>query len=222
VTDVVPDGYTTLPEAVRRLAADLSDRTISLKKNQELLAHELGFPDAKTLGTETEAMSTSYLTWAKRQLAVWKMREALGNNALVSFVRDPVSGEMFRITADDWWGATFWRDTIVGGEISAQPGELIARYAGRLVLVEITAAEAWLASAKAPTTMAAANDCLSWLIKEMRASPHIRPHPKAWYRDKANKQHGVSAREFDRRWTEAIREIGATVWGQGGRPKSAR
>jgi hypothetical protein len=222
MSDAVPDGYTTLPEAVRRLAADLSDRTISLKQNQELLAHDLGFPDAKKLGTATEAMSMSYLTWAKRQLAVLKIREALRNNALVSFVRDPVSGEMFRITADDWWGATFWRDTIVGGEISAQPGELIARYASRLVLVETTAAEAWLASAKTPTTMAAANDCLSWLIKEMLASPDIRQHPKACYLDKAKKQYGVSEREFDRRWHEAIDKTGAAAWANAGRPKSAR
>jgi hypothetical protein len=45
MTDVVPkEGCTTLPEAVKRIAACLADRHVFLKKNQRLLACELGFP----------------------------------------------------------------------------------------------------------------------------------------------------------------------------------
>jgi GH24 family phage-related lysozyme (muramidase) len=181
MSDVVPkEGYTTLPEAVKRVAAGLADRHVFLNKNQRLLAHELGLSlKSKRRATKSRKLSIpmaipkrkrqkqrhmlrqATLAWDKRQLAVWKLYEALQNDALVSFVRDPASGEMFRITANDWHGAAFWRDTIIGGEVRALPGELIERYNNRLVLIETPALEAWLATAKEPTTSPAVAERLA-------------------------------------------------------------
>jgi hypothetical protein len=216
MSDVVPkEGYTTLPEAVKRIAAGLADRHVFLNKNQRLLDHE-------QLGFSKLALPEATLPWAKRQLAVWKLYEAFQNDALVSFVRDLASGEMSRITAVDWHGARLWRDTIIGGEVRALPGELIEQYNNRLVLIETLALEAWLATAKEPTTPPAVAECRDLLVNEMRASLNAKPQPKLWYRTQANRRFGISRDVFNRIWTQAIKETGATAWAEAGRPEKKK
>jgi hypothetical protein len=238
MTDKVPDGYATLPEVVRRLADGLADRQVFLKKNRELLAYELGVVLTGETSDEPQkivdlsgdphveksrkTLPEATLAWAKRQIAVWRLYEALQNDALVSFVRDPVSGAMFRITAADWRGAALWRTTIIAGEVRASPGELIKHYANRLVLIETPALEAWLVRVRQPTTAPARTDCRAWLINVMLASPDAKPHPKDWYRTEAKKRHDVSWRVFDDTWAQAIEETGAKVWGQPGAPSKSK
>jgi hypothetical protein len=195
MTDFVPkEGYTTLPEAVRQLAADLSNQEVTVSPDRGVRA------------------------WAKRETAIWKLYEALQNDALISIVRDPASGEMFRITAVDWHGAALWRDTIIGGEILALPDELIERYANRLALIETPAFDKWMKAR--PRKSVAGNDkCLAWLEAEMRANPTASPHPKAHYLGEVKTRFGVSERQFDRLWDQAKQETGAK-WKSGRRPKS--
>ena len=215
MTDFVPMGCTTLPEAVKRVAAGLADRHVFLNKNQRLLDHE-------QLGFSKLARPEAALAWGKRQLAVWKLYEAFQNDALVSFVRDPASGEMSQITAVCWHGAQLWRDTFIGGEVHALPGELIEQYNHRLVLIETPALEAWLVKVKEPTTSPAVAECLDWLVNEMRASPNAKPKPKASYNTEATRRFGVSRDVFNRNWTQAIKETGATAWAEAGRPEKKK
>jgi hypothetical protein len=243
MTDPVPEGYTTLPEAVRRIVADLGDHEVSHEENQRLLSRAFGvFPrddddsgerppkiddhrddiDPKILHNQREGR----LAWARRRIAVHKLAEALKKGALASFVRDPVSGEMFRISTDDWHGANFFWDTIIGGVVQASSGDLIERYAGRLVLIEagqIAASSAtlaqWLKDRPRRRSIVAAEDCLSWLKVEMLAHPTASPQPIPWYRDRAKKEYGLTSdREFERLLSQAKRETGVR-WKAGRRKK---
>jgi hypothetical protein len=104
--------------------------------------------------------------------------------------------------------------------VRASTGEEINRHNGWRVLVQKAAFDNWFASAKTPTTMAAATDCFSWLKHEMQNSPDARPRQKAKYREQAKQLFNVSGRMFDEQWTKAIEKTGAAVWGRSGRPKS--
>jgi hypothetical protein len=182
--DPIPAGYVTLPETVKRLAADLS--------NQEVMVS----PDRG-----------SVLAWAKRENAVWKLHEALGKGALAAFVRS-ASGDMFRITADDWHGPVIVRNTFIGGVIHASVEAAISRHSGQRVLIDLAAFDKWM-KARPRKSIAANNECLTWLEAEMRASPTASPHPKAHYLGEAKTRFGVSERQYDRLWAQAKQETGA-------------
>jgi hypothetical protein len=192
--DPIPAGYVTLPETVKRLAADLS--------NQEVTVN----PDSRAVRA-----------WAKRETAVWKLHEALGKGRLAGFVRS-ASGDMFRITADDWHGPVIVRNTFIGGVIHASVEAAISRHSGRRVLIETAAFDKWM-KARPRKSIASNDDCLAWLEAEMRANPTASPHPKAHYLDEAKTRSGVSERQFNRLWDQAKQETG-TNWKSGRRPKS--
>jgi len=239
--DRVPAGYATLDEALMRLAAHVAEQDVLLKKNQRRLRSAFGFLPEETdddrdalgawppnLGDDRgdldaeklhKTLRQGTLAWAKRQLAVWKLHEALGKGALASFVRD-ASGEMFRITPADWRAAVLARETIIGGVVRASAGELIERYAGRCVLIETAALDRLLREEKESRPQTASNDCLSWLMTAMRANPDKPPKTKAQYYVEADEQFGIgSKREFDRLWAQAKRNTGAR-W-RAGRPKKS-
>jgi hypothetical protein len=81
--------------------------------------------------------------WSTRDMAISLLATALRSANLVALVRDPVSGELFRLTASDWCNLGLWRDTIIGGVVQASIGEAIERHNGRRVLLEASAFEAW-------------------------------------------------------------------------------
>ena len=62
----------------------------------------------------------------KREMAICELDAALGNSTLPSLVRDPDSGELFRLTDTDWHGLGDWRTTIISGVIRASLGEHLA------------------------------------------------------------------------------------------------
>jgi hypothetical protein len=213
MVDPIPERFTTLPKAVERLAAGIADRDIRLAENLERLDRIFG-------GLPLFKNDIASLAWAKRQLAVWKLYDAMRDDALKAFVRDPASGTMFRLEPGDWRGAAFWEDIIGGGVIRSSACESIERHQGRRVLIEEGALDRWLAAEKQRQPAAAVNDCLSWLEREMRASPSRSLKPKSdWFRQ-AKEKFSVSGRAFDRAWASSILSTGSQ-WGSRGR-KSAR
>jgi hypothetical protein len=54
----------------------------------------------------------------------------------VAFVREPRSFGLYQLTAADWRGAAFARETIIGGCVRASTGEEINRHNGWRVLVQ--------------------------------------------------------------------------------------
>jgi hypothetical protein len=68
------------------------------------------------------------------------------------------------------------------------------------------------------SSSAASTNCRRWLEKLMRGSPREKPKSKADFLGEAqSKFTGLSKREFDRVWSEAVKESGAT-WSKSGRP----
>ena len=80
----------------------------------------------------------------KREMAIARLYAAFCCGSLITVVRDPVSGALFRLICTDWKQAAFWRDTIVGGIVRAQTREEIAPHEGRRVLMEAGAFDTWL------------------------------------------------------------------------------
>jgi hypothetical protein len=200
--DPVPDGYVGLDEAVAVLAADTSDREV----------HEHLEPTA-------EELNPASLTWIKREMAIPKLYAALRDGSLIGLVRNPVSGEWFRLTGIDWHGAALWREMILGSIVRAAPTEEIARHEGRRILLRATALDAWrkkLAQSR-PQAQPAEAACAAWLEAAMRASPERRPKAKREFRDEAKSKFGISARAFDRLWSNKL-EITGARWSEAGAP----
>ena len=113
--DPVPAGYVTLDEALRRLATELADQDVHLEKTQRRLCSAIGLSpevisDDRSVHTTKndndrgdrdaarERMAREGTrAWAKRELAVRDLHAVLAKGALPSFVRDPTSGDIFRI-----------------------------------------------------------------------------------------------------------------------------
>jgi hypothetical protein len=81
--------------------------------------------------------------WSRRDMAISLLATALRSANLVGLVRDSVSGELFRLTASDWCNLGLWRDTIISGMVQTSVGDALERHAGRRVLLEASAFEAW-------------------------------------------------------------------------------
>jgi hypothetical protein len=203
--DPVPVGYVGLDEALAQLAADNSDQEVyeERKRLKPAAAGEL---------------SLAELAWAKRELAITRLHIALRDGALIGFVRNPVSRELFRLTGTDWHSAAvFWREIIVGGIVRAAAGEEIERHEGRRVLLEASTLDVWLKKRMQRRPRAADNDCEAWLEAAMRASPERRPKPKDEWRKEAKEKFGLSGRAFDRLWAALLQSTGAK-WGLSGAP----
>jgi hypothetical protein len=201
--DPVPEGYVGLDEAVAQLAAHISHQEVS--------------EEQKRLKKTVKQLNPAVLHWVKRELSVQKLHAALRDSALVGLVRDPVSGELFRLAATDWHSTVFWREIIVGGIVRAQGHEEIGRHDGRRVLIEASALDAWLKKLARCRPQPAEATCGAWLEEMMRASPERRPKPKAELRQEAQSEFGVSGRSFDRIWDDKLKITGAN-WGESGAP----
>ncbi len=197
--DPLPVGYVGLDEAVARLAADISDQE-----------------EQDRQPTAVEEFSRA----AKRELAIRKLHVALRDGGLNGLVRDPVSGELFRLTGVDWHAAAFSREIIVGGCIRAQPGEEIGRHDGWRVLLEVAAFEAWLKARMQRRPQAAYKDCGAWLEAAMRASPKRKPKSKSKWQQEAMEKFGVSGRAFHRIWDDKVKNTGANCNHAGAPSKS--
>jgi hypothetical protein len=211
-------GYTSTYDAVTRLAANISDREIPERVTSILLdpmPSEEWPPDRLEQAKRFNARSRA--RGYKRETAILELYDAFCRDKLSAIVRDPHSGEKFKVTPLDWRSSGLWRQTIVGGVVVALPREHIDRYSGRVLQIETKALDRWLKERPRSGRIAAADDCLQWLKAEMRANPERCPRKKSQYLEEAKERFGSSQREFDRLWAQAKQETGAN-WKQG-RPK---
>src|SRR5712692_9116867 len=104
--DPLPIGYLGLSEAVERLA------TVGILKRPEKF-------NSGAKGPDPHQNDRAVQNWSKRELAINELRFALRTGAILALVRDPSSGQMFRLERADWDGAAFWRETILSGVVRA-------------------------------------------------------------------------------------------------------
>lgn len=204
--DPVPVGYFELSQSVLRRAADVSDREYHKRLRD--------FNSSPERSKEIEPAS---LAWGKREFAIHDIYAALCDDSLRSVVRDPVSGEMFKLTASDWRGAAFWRDIIIGGLVRSSACEEIGRHDGRRVLLKADELDVWLKMLGRRQPQPSEEACEKWLEDLMRESPARRPKPKPELRSEAVRRFGVSGRKFDRMWDDKLKLTGAN-WGEPGAP----
>jgi|SoimicMinimDraft_9_1059737.scaffolds.fasta_scaffold02976_3 hypothetical protein len=230
--DPVPVGYISLDQAVPRRAADISDR-----EYQERLQHfreqmrRFGSlvrkvneqsPNAAEIEPENLNPDAANLSWAKRELAIKDIYAAVCDGSLLAMVREPMSGEMFKLTTSDWRGAAFWRQIIISGVVRSAACEEIERHNGRRVLIDERTLIAWLKKMAERKLTAFDDDCQAWLEREMRANPQRTQKTKDYWCDRAVREFGVSERAFnDRIWPNAIKKTGAQ-WSHAGRPSKIR
>ena len=192
-----------LEEAVALLAADISDQEVDEEQQRQK--------------NETANLSSSELHWLKREMAIARLYLAFCNGILIAFVRDPVSGALFRMISGDWKGAAFWRETIVGGILRAQMDEQIAAHEGHRVLLDAEAFDAWLQAQRRRRPHADQAACREWLEAAMRRAPNRGPKSKREWRREAKESFYVSGRAFDQIWAAALETTGAN-WGRRGAP----
>jgi hypothetical protein len=225
--DPVPVGYIELNQAVPRRADDISDREYQERmqqfREQMRRVRSLFQKGNEQSQNESEIEPANLnpdpasLFWAKREFAINDLYAALCDGSLLAMVRDPVSGEMFKLTTSDWRGAAFWRYIIIGGRVHAAACEDIERHDGRRVLIEEVAFDLWLKKQVRCRPQPAEEACGKWLEGLMRTSPERRPKPKAKLRDEAVRKFGVPGRKFDRIWDDKRKITGAN-WGDPGAP----
>lgn len=187
----VPIGYIGLDEAVPRLIAAISDhehsvwlariseRERSFRNFLKEACEGAGPEVCKKAGIQADAPVRSPFAGIpldKREMAICELGAALGNSTLPSLVRDPDSGELFRLTDTDWHGLGDWRTTIISGVIRASLGEHIWRYNGRRVLLEAAAFEDWL-EARNPEQIGAETESATPVASQLGAeeTPTVEP-----------------------------------------------
>ena len=198
-------------KAVSATEAEAASDASSAALNTSVAAEEIGgaVDDQNSAGRPD-------LLWPKREFAILDLYVALSDGSLTALVREPTSGEMFKLTTSDWCGAAFRRDIIIGGVVRAAACEEIERHNRRRVLVEEDKFAAWLRKKMERRPMVAGTDCRTWLEREMRTNPQ-RTRPKDHWRTLAKRKFGISGRSFDREWAEALRNTGAQ-WNCPGAP----
>ena len=239
--DPIPAGFITLPETLQRIAVHVSDAHLEIakaelqevapsiaavrqsKESADPASSELAESEAAAAATSCGPSEEAWREWNKRNFAVTKLRVALQTDAIPATVRNPDSGDLFRLTASDWRFEPFWEQIIRGGVIPLHASRGLAPHRQRTVLIETVCFEAWLSSETKTWLEADREDlCRKWLASKMRSSPTDKQKTKAQWFSEANIKLGVSQREFNRAWSAAIRETGAN-WASPGAPnKSSR
>jgi hypothetical protein len=71
-----------------------------------------------------------------------------------------------------------------------------------------------------PSSSKATFDCRKWLVDQMRASPERRPKSKGCFRQEAMQRFpGLSKRQFDVVWLQAVEIANTPKWSRAGAPK---
>jgi len=238
--DPIPAGFITLPEALQRIAVHVSETHLEIakaelqEKVQAIAAVRLSkestdtasseLPESEAAGAATCGPSEeAWRHWNKQNFAVTKLLLALQTEAISAMVRDPDSGDLFRLTASDWRFEPLWEKIIRGGVIPVHASRGLEPHRQRTVLIETVGFEAWLSSETKTWVDADREDlCRKWLASKMRSSLTDKQKTKAqWFREAKTKL-SVSQREFNRAWSAAIKETGAN-WASPGAPnKSSR
>jgi hypothetical protein len=227
-TDPIPLNCATLPDVVARVASDLSNRDIGVRREKFERIHEItNDPIEKARSQEStedpgfaDLLANGRRQWIKRHLAVEDAYEALCRGTLTAIVLGS-DGTFFRLEAADWRRAALWQQIIRGGFIRASVGESIGRHEGKRVLILEAELSDWRAARKLSKPAPAAKACADWLEQKMLANPQVKDQSRAEYRREAIDNFGVSGRQFDAIWKSAIAKTGAR-WDRPGRPKSER
>jgi hypothetical protein len=166
--DPIPLGCVGLDEATMQLAAVICDeqlRNVGRRFSED-------YDPAKGNPAEEQ--------WSKRELAIWKLHETLRDGVLDGYVRDPDTGELFRLSGTDWHSLRPWRETIISGFVRAWPGDLLVRHEGRRVLLSAAEFAHWLkvfrtvvpsSVANLPTLAAPAQPLSPAVVTPSAASP---------------------------------------------------
>ena len=156
--DPILAGFITLPEALQRLAAHVSEahlETAKLDVQDRVLSFGAILQSEEQSATATTKSPNSELAyslafWAlprdKQTFAIIRLRLALQTGAISATVRAPESGTFFRLTQNNWRFEPFWEQIIRGGIIPLYPSRGLEAHRGRTVLIEAAAFETWLAS----------------------------------------------------------------------------
>jgi hypothetical protein len=230
--DSIPAGFITLPEALQRLAAHVSEAHL---ENAKLDFQDRVLSYAAVQGEEQSATATneppksefadSLAFWGlprdERTFAINKLHLALQSGAISAIVRAPESGTLFRLTPNGWRFEPFWEQIIRGGVIRPNPSGGFEAHRGRTVLIEAAGFETWLTREvknwdEGPKELL----CCKWLIAEMRRSPNEKKKTKAQWHEEARARFNVSGRPFERAWSHALNETGAN-WGAPGAPRKS-
>jgi hypothetical protein len=235
--DPIPAGFITLPEALQRIAAHVSDAHLEIAKAElQELAQSIAavrqsnestdraskLPESEAAGAATSGPSEeAWRHWNKRNFAVTELLVALQTDAISAMVRNPDSSALFRLTASDWRFEPFWEQIIRSGVIPVHASRGFEPHRQRTVLIETVRFEAWLSSETETWVEADREDlCRKWLASKMRSSLTDKQKAKPQWLEEANTKFGVSQREFNRAWSAAIEETGAN-WASPGAPKKS-
>jgi hypothetical protein len=220
--DLVPAGYITLPELVRLLAQRLSDQDVSPDRPEiaALIAWIFGIPipqDDIERPPLNQRSSRSGTAWLKHELSVRLIQQNISDGSLPILVIEPRWG-LCRLLPEHLRTASLLDSIIRGGVIRALPGESLRRHEDRLVLLDRVVVDQWLVRKPWRSfQMPKRKECRKWLVSKMRAHPDSRPKEKNEFRSEAHRRFGVSWRQFDEIWFEAMTETGAK-WR--GRPRT--
>jgi hypothetical protein len=236
--DPIPAEFITLPEALARIAACVSDVHLASAKPDfqdrvEAIAAMPRDQDQTASATSESCRSEgadnlavrgpseqASRHWDQRNFATMKLRLALQAGAISAIVRDPQSGSRFRLAPYDWRQEPFWEQIIRGGVIlHASKG--FECHHGRTVLIETADFEVWL---RAEVTnwpeLSREQLCFNWLEREMRASPQDKKKDKAQWLEKAKLRFRVSGRAFESAWSAAVKQTGSN-WDRPGAPSKS-
>jgi len=199
--DPIPAGFMTLPEAVRRIAAHVSEaqlerakidrqkrlraiRAMRQKVEQDATAtNEPVLPEAADCQAFERPSEEALRQWNKHNFAVSKLYLAFQTGAIEAMVRDPSSGGWSRLVQDVWRFEPFWEVIVRGGVIPQYAGRGLVCHRGRAVLIEITHFERWLPTETKSWPQASREDLArNWLADKMRASLEDKGQTKAkWF-----------------------------------------
>jgi hypothetical protein len=192
-----------------------------LEKQRAIETNEPGLVEPADCKVFERPSEQSLRQWNKHNFAISKLYLALQAGAIESIVRDPSSGSLFRLPQDCWRFEPFWEEIVRGGIIPRYAGRGLESHRGRTVLVEIDHFESWLLSERKSWRQASREDLArNRLAEEMRGSPNDKKQTKAkWFAD-AKLRFAVSEREFNRAWSDAIKETGSN-WDNPGAPNKS-
>jgi hypothetical protein len=216
--DPIPEGYISLDETVGPLTADISDQELA-EEQQDLKSNLKAHQDYVKGRSKQELPPLLVPPLTKRELALIQLHIALRDGELISLVRDPQTGDFFRLTGLDWWGAAFWREMIIGGVVRASPGEDIDRHNGRRILLKAAAFDAWRQQQAQKRPQPAEVAFGAWLEGLLRKNPKRSPKPIPELRAEAMMEYRVSARRFNKILKEKSDTLGIK-WPRGRPPKA--
>ena len=230
--DPVPAEYITLPDALHRLEGhvseahlqratnDFADRRTAFEERFGAIESNATAPSFIVSSSDWPLITTILRYSSGRGFAVDKLSLALQSGGLVARVRNPQTGEWFRLRQADWRFEPLQDQIIRGGIIPASAARGLEPHRGRTVLLAGDVFEQWLIAETKTWPEASREElCYRWLLGEMRAGH--KQKPKAKWLEEAKRRFHVTTREFERAWSEAVTESGSN-WNHPGAPIKPR